>query len=419
MKKRQLLIILSTILILAFVLFIFIIFPDKKTQTETNIPTIENTNTNLLYNESFHTDEITDLEETTKVLEPVFKQEEILPSIQVVMVGDMLMHGRVMESGLLEDGNYNFDHLFENVKDSIENADLALVNQETILGGTELGLSGYPAFNSPYELGDSLVKAGFDVILHATNHTLDKGKTGVLNCMNFWDNNYPNITYLGINKSEEEQNSDIYIYEQDGMKIAILNYTYGTNGIKTPDDMPYIVNYMDEEKIIRDLKYAEENADFTILCPHWGTEYVLTATDSQKKWSKIFMENGADLVIGTHPHVIEPIEMLSDENGNEMLVYYSIGNFVNGTSGTGDGTTNRMVGGIADITISFNEDKEAYIETYDVIPIVCHIDEKTDYTVYYLDDYTEELAKENHIVSQDSNFSLDACKNLVNKVWNK
>ena len=419
MKKRQLLIILSTILILAFMLIIFIIFPDKKTQTETNIPTIENTNTNLLYNESFHTDEITDLEETTKVLEPVFKQEEILPSIQVVMVGDMLMHGRVMESGLLEDGNYNFDHLFENVKDSIENADLALVNQETILGGTELGLSGYPAFNSPYELGDSLVKAGFDVILHATNHTLDKGKTGVLNCMNFWDNNYPNITYLGINKSEEEQNSDIYIYEQDGMKIAILNYTYGTNGIKTPDDMPYIVNYMDEEKIIRDLKYAEENADFTILCPHWGTEYVLTATDSQKKWSKIFMENGADLVIGTHPHVIEPIEMLSDENGNEMLVYYSIGNFVNGTSGTGDGTTNRMVGGIADITISFNEDKEAYIETYDVIPIVCHIDEKTDYTVYYLDDYTEELAKENHIVSQDSNFSLDACKNLVNKVWNK
>ena len=419
MKKRQLLIILSTILILAFMLIIFIIFPDKKTQTETNIPTIENTNTNLLYNESFHTDEITDLEETTKVLEPVFKQEEILPSIQVVMVGDMLMHGRVMESGLLEDGNYNFDHLFENVKDSIENADLALVNQETILGGTELGLSGYPAFNSPYELGDSLVKAGFDVILHATNHTLDKGKTGVLNCMNFWDNNYPNITYLGINKSEEEQNSDIYIYEQDGMKIAILNYTYGTNGIKTPDDMPYIVNYMDEEKIIRDLKYAEENADFTILCPHWGTEYVLTATDSQKKWSKIFMENGADLVIGTHPHVIEPIEMLSDENGNEMLVYYSIGNFVNGTSGTGDGTTNRMVGGIADITISFNEDKEAYIETYDVIPIVCHIDEKTDYTVYYLDDYTEELSKENHIVSQDSNFSLDACKNLVNKVWNK
>lgn len=342
---------------------------------------------------------------------------EEAPSIQIIMVGDMLMHERVMESGLLEDGTYNFDHIFVNVKDTIENADLAIVNQETILGGSELGLSGYPAFNSPYELGDSLVNAGFDVILHATNHTLDKGKTGVLNCMNFWDNNYPNITYLGINKSQEEWNTNIFIYEQEGIKIAILNYTYGTNGINPPSDMPYIVNYLDEEKVIQDLAYAEENADFTIVCPHWGTEYVLTATDSQKNWARLFMENGADLVIGTHPHVIEPIEMLTDENGNEMLVYYSIGNFVNGTSGTGFGTTNRMLGGIADVTISLNENKEAYVKEYDVIPVVCHIDEKTNYTVYYLSDYTEDMAKENDIVSQDSDFSLEALNNLVEEVW--
>lgn len=366
------------------------------------------------------------LENVTKETEEIIEPEPIIPeekefippTVQIVMVGDMLMHGRVMDSGKKDDGSYNFDHLFENVKDTIENADLALVNQETILGGTELGLSGYPAFNSPYELGDSLVSAGFDVILHATNHTLDKGKTGVLNCMNFWDTNYPDINYLGINKSQEEQDTDIFVYEQDGMKIAILNYTYGTNGIPTPSDMPYIVNYMNEEKIIQDLKTAEEIADFTIVCPHWGTEYVLTATSSQKNWAKIFMENGADLVIGTHPHVIEPVEMITDENGNEMLVYYSIGNFVNGTSGTGEGTTNRMVGGIADITLSMTEDGDVFIESYDVIPIVCHIDEKTEYTVYYLSDYTEDLAKENHIVSQDSNFSLEACKNLVNKVWN-
>lgn len=347
------------------------------------------------------------------------EEEEIVepPTIQIVMVGDMLMHERVMESGLKEDGTYNFDHFFVNVKDTIVNADLALVNQETILGGTTLGLSGYPAFNSPFELGDSLVNAGFDVILHATNHTLDKGKTGVLNCMDFWDTNYPDISYLGINKSQEEQDTNIYIYEKDGIKIAILNYTYGTNGINPPSDMPYIVNYLEEEKVIKDLTYAKENADFTIVCPHWGTEYVLTATDSQKNWANLFMENGADLVIGTHPHVIEPIEMITDENGNEMLVYYSIGNFINGTSGTGEGTTNRMVGGIADLTISLNENNEAYIKEYDVIPIVCHIDDKTDYTVYYLSDYTEELAKENHIVSQDENFSLEACNELIEEVW--
>lgn len=417
MKKRICTISVIILALLTVVLLVFKFTMDDTSSAladtpivESNAQNVENIDTNLSQNEK---------ETFEEPLEPIKPKPIEPPSIQIVMVGDMLMHGRVMESGLKEDGSYNFDHLFANVKDSIEGADLALVNQETILGGTELGLSGYPAFNSPYELGDSLVAAGFDVILHATNHTLDKGKKGVLNCMNFWDTNYPEIAYLGINKSQEEQDTNIYIYEQDGIEIAILNYTYGTNGIPTPDDMPYIVNYLDEEKIISDLTYAEENADFTVVCPHWGTEYVLSATDSQKKWAKIFMENGADLVIGTHPHVIEPVEMLTDENGNEMLVYYSIGNFVNGTSGTGDGTTNRMVGGIADVTVSLDETGKAYIESYDVIPIVCHIDEKTEYTVYYLSDYTEELAKENHIVSQDANFSLEACQNLVYKVWNK
>ena len=416
--KKRICIISSLIVALLFIALLIFKFMTGNTNTaitdttitENDDSVIENNIEDLPQNENETPEEFSE-QVTPEVIEP--------PSVQIVMVGDMLMHGRVMESGLRENGSYNFDHLFENVKDTIENADLALVNQETILGGTELGLSGYPAFNSPYELGDSLVTAGFDVILHATNHTLDKGKTGVLNCMNFWDTNYPDITYLGINKSQEEQDNNIFIYEQDEIEIAILNYTYGTNGIKTPDDMPYIVNYMDEEKIIKDLQYANENADFTIVCPHWGTEYVLTATDSQKKWANIFLENGADLVIGTHPHVIEPVEMLTDEKGNEMLVYYSIGNYVNGTSGTGEGTTNRMVGGIADVTISLDENNKAYIEAYDVIPIVCHIDDKTEYTVYYLSDYTEELAKENHIVSQDANFSLEACENLVNKVWNK
>ena len=408
MKKR---ILITSVLVLALfsiILSVIILSPDDTNTAITDVTKVSDT-------ENVKNKEI--IEETIEPVEPE-PEPEPLPSVQIVMVGDMLMHGRVMESGLKDDGTYNFDHLFKNVKDTIQNADLALVNQETILGGTGLGLSGYPAFNSPYELGDSLVNAGFDVILHATNHTLDKGKTGVLNCMDFWDTNYPDITYLGINKTKEEQDTDIYIFSEGNLDIAILNYTYGTNGIKTPEDMPYIVNYMDEEKIIKDLQYAEENADFTIVCPHWGTEYVLSATDSQKKWAKIFMENGADLVIGTHPHVIEPVEMLTNENGNEMLVYYSIGNYVNGTSGTGEGTTNRMVGGIADVTVTLDKNGKAYIEAYDVIPIVCHIDEKTEYTVYYLTDYTNELAKENHIVSQDSSFSLEACQNLVNKVWN-
>ncbi len=339
------------------------------------------------------------------------------PTIQLVMVGDMLMHERVMESGLQEDGSYNYDHLFVHVKEQIETADLALVNQETILGGMEIGLTGYPCFNSPYELGVAEVEAGFDVILHGTNHALDKGKRGAVNCMDFWEEQYPEIAYLGINRSQEAQDSNIYVYEQEGIRIAILNYTYGTNGISTPDGMPYLVNYMDEEKILADLQLAEELADFTVVCPHWGNEYYLGISSSQKKWTKIFLENGVDLVLGTHPHVIEPVEWVQDENGHEMLVYYSLGNFVNGTSGTGEGVMNRCVGGLADVTIGRDEAGEVVILEYDAIPLVCHIDAGTEYTVWYLEDYTEELAQENHIVSQDGTFSLENCKDLVEEVW--
>ncbi len=338
-------------------------------------------------------------------------------SLRIVMVGDMLMHTKVVESGKTEDGTYNFDHLFENVKDTIEEADLALVNQETILGGAELGYSGYPCFNTPTELGDAEVKAGFDVILHATNHTLDKKKAGVENCMEFWDTNYPDITYLGINKTQQEQDEDIYVYEQNGIKVAILNYTYGTNGIKTPSNMPFLVNYLDEDKIREDVKKAENIADFTIVCPHWGTEYKLEQDAKQEKWAQLFLECGVDLVIGTHPHVIEPIEWVSDEEGNRMLVYYSIGNFVNGTSSTKGNLAHRMVGGIADVTLKQNEAGEVEIAEYDAIPIVSHMAEGHQYTVYYLSDYTSQMAEDNLINLQDSDFSLEECSKVVDQVW--
>ncbi|MBR4026381.1 MAG: CapA family protein [Lachnospiraceae bacterium] len=362
---------------------------------------------------------VTENTESSEMVLDIQDTEDMQQSetIQVVMVGDMLMHTRIIDSGLKNDGTYNFDHLFMHVKEFIDEADMAIVNQETILGGEELGYSGYPRFNSPYALGDAEVKAGFNVILHATNHTLDKGREGVLNCMDFWETTYPEIACLGINESQEEQDNEIYVYEQAGMKIAVLNYTYGTNGLETPSNMPYLVNYMEKEKIIADIQKAESIADFTIVCPHWGTEYSLGVSSEQEYWTSIFLEYGVDLVIGAHPHVIEPIKWITHENGHQMLVYYSLGNFVNGTSSTGSGVTNRMVGGIADVTIGRNESSEVAILEHDVVPIVCHIGEEDAYTVYYLEDYTEELAKENKILSQDSEFSKALCDSIVESVW--
>lgn len=361
-------------------------------------------------------DIVTSQAESEQMSEPDITKEQEASTMEIIMVGDMLMHTKVMDKGLLEDGSYNFDYLFEHVADKIEAADLALVNQETILGGVELGLSGYPRFNSPFALGDSEVRAGFDLILHATNHALDKGKSGLINCMNFWQQNYPDMSYIGINNSTEAQNNNIFIFTKGDITIAVLNYTYGTNGIEEPEDMPYAVNYLDKDKVVSDLAKADELADFVIVCPHWGTEYKLDVSKYQEKWAKIFLENGVDLVIGTHPHVIEPVEWVSDEEGNKMLVYYSLGNFVNGTSGTGEGVANRMVGGMADIVLEKTEDGEVEIKEYDAIPLVCHWSED-EITTYYLDDYTEEMGENNLIRKQDSSFSYDGCKELVEKVW--
>ncbi len=345
--------------------------------------------------------------------------------ITIVMVGDILLHTPVEEAAKRDDGSYNFDFIFENLKKDISSADIAIVNQEVIIGGQELGVSGYPSFNAPYQAGDALVEAGFDVVCHGTNHALDKGKSGLLNCCKYWREQHPEITVVGINETEDAYNN-IDIVEEKGIKIAILNYTYGTNGIPQPKGMPHAVDILDKDKVERDLKFAEENADFTIVCPHWGTEYNLGVDKSQKYWTEIFRKNGADLVLGTHSHVIEPIEMLEDvgigitnnHGDGDMLVYYSLGNFVNWTSGKGKGVANRMVGGMADVTLGRNAKGEVVIKSHGVTPVVTHLQKGHEGVIVYpLTEYTDELGKNNEIVKQDPGFSAQYCRELANKVW--
>ena len=340
------------------------------------------------------------------------------PSVTLVMAGDILLHTRIHEYSKQADGSYNYDAIFANLAEEISAADLALVNQEVIIGGEELGISGYPSFNAPEEAGDALVKAGFDVVLHATNHALDKKGKGVLNTLQFWEENYPELGVLGIHDSEEDR-EEIYITEIEGIRIAILNYTYGTNGIAMPKNMLYAVDMLDKETVISDICKAKELADIVIVCPHWGTEYRLTPDKSQKEWTELFLEEGVDLVLGTHPHVIEPVELLTNpETGEQMPVFYSIGNFVNWTSGKGEGVANRMVGGMPTILLERDENGTAYVADYSITAIVCHVEKKTNgITVYPLSEYTEELAERNAIKNQDPQFSLEYCTNLCNEIW--
>lgn len=328
------------------------------------------------------------------------------------MVGDVLLHDRVEEAAVQEDGSRDFSALFTHTKHLIESADLAIVNQEVILGGEELGIDGYPCFNGPFEVADALVEAGFDVVCHGTNHALDKGRDGILNCLNYWDTTYPTVEVLGIHDSEEDA-EELCVIETEIGKLAILNYTYGTNGIKLPKDMPYAVDYLQEDKVKEEIARAKESADFVIVCPHWGTEYRLEKDEMQKKWSQIFSEAGADLVLGTHPHVIEPMEWVGD-----TLIYYSLGNYVNWTSGKGEGVTNRMVGGMAEIILERNENDEITIANADAIPLVTHLEEGTNgVTVYEFDKYTEDLANQNAIQKQDAAFSYQTVEDLISTVW--
>ncbi len=343
-------------------------------------------------------------------------------SIDIIMVGDILLHTPVEEAAYDEKtGKYNYDFIFANTVDDIKAADIAIVNEEVIIGGEELGVSGYPSFNAPYEVADALVDNGFDVICHATNHAMDKGAKGIRNCTAYWNEKYPDIDMVGIHESAEDA-EDMCIIEKGGMKIAILNYTYGTNGISLPGDMPFAVDELNGEKVIADIQKAEEAADFTIVVPHWGKEYSMSVTEDQKKWALLMADNGADLIIGAHPHVIEPIEWVETEGegtgeGGKALCYYSLGNFVNWTSGKGKGVVNRMIGGMARVSLS-KDAQGVYISHYGIEPLVCHVESgRENVTVYRLDDYDDELGERNEIRAQDPEFSYGYCMAMTEEMW--
>ena len=334
----------------------------------------------------------------------------------IVMVGDILLHDGIERCAVQEDGSYDFSEIFRHTKDEIEAADLAIVNEEVIIGGQELRVSGYPSFNAPYEIADELAQTGFDVICHATNHALDRGKKGIENCLRYWEENHPEVATVGIHTSENDSGK-VRVYEKDGMKIAVLNYTYGTNGIPLPKDMPYAVDILDEEKVKADIEKAGELADLTIVCPHWGIEYDHGISDMQKKWAKVFANSGADIIIGTHPHVIEPVEVIVADDGRAVPVYYSLGNFINWTSGRGRYIADRMVGAMAVVTVSKDEDGKVMIDDYGAKPLVSHVESKMNgSTVYFLEDYTQAKSFLNEIRSRDADFSYVYCEELCERI---
>ncbi|GEM_PF-2559496 len=320
------------------------------------------------------------------------KQKEIT----LVAIGDMLMHPQVSGLAFQPDGSIDYSFIFEPIEEEVSAADIAVVNNEVPFAGNQLGLQNYPNFNVYTELGDAEVNAGFNVILNATNHTMDQGLSGAMNTLNFWKK-YPMITVLGLHDSEEAQ-AALDIIEVKGVKIALYNCTYGSNGGGAAGK-PYVLDLMTDanrEKIREELLRAEKEADFTIVFPHWGTEYKLQEDASQRAWAEFFTECGADLIIGTHPHCVEPVRKITASNGNTSVCYYSLGNYISMQD-----ETISMLGGLARVTLSVEKDGVKIAE-YDTEYLVTHYEWDMDKAyVVRLNDYTEAMAERHGIKTHD------------------
>ena len=262
------------------------------------------------------------------------KKEEYKASL--IMVGDALIHSNIYLDAKTNDGGYDFKPMLELTKPIISKYDLKYYNQETILGGTSLGISSYPRFNSPTEVGDAFLDSGFNLVSLATNHTMDKGEQGVINSLNYW-NSKNGVVHAGQYSSFEDRDK-VNVYEINGIKYAFFSYTMWTNGLETPSGKEYLNNVYSNEKAQKDILEVRDKVDVVLVAMHWGTEYSLGVSEKQEEVANFLSSLGVDIIIGSHPHVVEPIVFIG-----KTLVIYSLGNFISDQVGI-ERLTGLMVG---------------------------------------------------------------------------
>lgn len=332
-------------------------------------------------------------------------------------VGDNLIHSSIFWDAEKEDGTYDFTKMYKSVKKDMKNADIAFINQETMLGGTQLGLSGYPCFNSPQEIAKNLKDTGFNLVNLATNHSMDKFQIGINNTLEAF-REQKKMIFDGIYDSQEAFDT-IPVFEKKGITFSFLAYTYGTNGIEP--EYPYSVSYFDENQIRSDVARAKEISDVVIVSAHWGNENEFTPSYNQQYYAQLFADLEVDVVIGTHPHVIQPIEWVEGVNGNKTLVVYSLGNFMGGML-----TTDNAISGMIEFDfIQDYETKEITVENVNWVPLFIHFEgnqndimiERYNYKVYKVSEYSDELANKHVLNGYEGNVvSIDYIMNKQKQV---
>lgn len=330
----------------------------------------------------------------------------------VLAVGDNLVQPSLLQSGEYESGAWNYDHVYSGLQSMISAADVAIVNQETPFTTDHDAVSGSTPYATPTEIGDALVAAGFDVVTSATDLMDDSGSDLVSQTLSYWQSSHPETLLAGLYSSKEEA-AQIQTLEVNGIKIAFLDYTFPTlgssdNSGSTDEDSEstedssesttsaadtYVVNTFDTQAVAAAIQAAKNAADCVIFSANWGKAEEPMPTEYEKQWANFLMEQGVDVVIGTHPNVLQPYGYLSDDAGHNMLIYYSLGNFVSGAE-----TLKQLLGGMAGFTIQktvTGDQVDIEITNASLTPLVMHYSyDNGEYQPYLLSDYTEELASQ-------------------------
>ncbi|MBQ7599417.1 MAG: CapA family protein [Clostridia bacterium] len=344
--------------------------------------------------------------ETSDRVEPV---DGVL--LHVIACGDNLIHPNIYMDAAIRgtaEKEYDFLPMYEYIRPYISEADIAFINQETVMAGAEYGYSGYPCFNCPQQLGLDLVEIGYDVINMANNHELDKGESGYRSTLDFW-HEQP-VTLLGGHYDQNDFD-DIRVTEYDGLRIAWLSYTYGTNGITLPYGSEMVVPYIDEERIVSDMQRAKQIADMTIVSMHWGIEYTYDPIPDQRHLAQVIADNGAAVILGHHSHCLEPVEWIEGKDGNRTLCIFSLGNFA-----CGQASPMTLVGGMLSFDISLVGGKYEITSPL-LTPTVIYYDWNWYNTrVYPLDMYSSDIAA-THGLGNPSIYgqalTYDTAKNIV------
>lgn len=315
-------------------------------------------------------------------------------AVHFLAVGDNLVQKRVYQSAekhAAEGQKYNFNYCYKNVEDKIAAADLAFINQETIIAGDKYEISGSNFnFNSPTQLGDEVVDLGFDIICMSNNHALDKGTGGLGAALDYWDSKKaeaPSLRVIGCYRDAQDM-ENFRISEVNGMTIGYLAYTEHINGYSLPSDSPMKIPLTSETTLIeQQIKALDGMVDAVVVSAHWGAEDTHTVSDGVRSLAQNMIEWGADVIIGTHSHTLETMEYVTRTDGTQGFVFYSLGNFISAQTDSFN-----MVGGMAEFDLKRTND-QVTVENVQVTPVITHYDDGslTNLRVYPYYMYTDEL----------------------------